>query len=170
MQLGCSRVKPLSQKSFATYSFSYQETTLWNKDTQIASMNCGSLKNGIGGANSRRGCLSRGSVSHKGTPTSTLSKHSQRVLLHGNQVSFTNTITVTLIPLSTKELHQEKWGLHVPRTKLLTPLHTKSEGRWRCRRANKAPRGRRTEFFFWFTLKSDHKAQHLATSLTKELI
>ena len=62
-------------------------------------------------------------------PISTLSKHSQRVSFHDNQVSSVNTITVTLIPLSTKELHQERWGLHVPRTKLSTPLHTKSEGR-----------------------------------------
>ena len=46
--------------------------------------------------------LSRGSVCHKGTPTSTLLKHSLRVSLPGNQVSSVNTITVTLIPISTK--------------------------------------------------------------------
>ena len=60
-------------------------------------------------------------------------------------------------------------GLHVPRTKLSMPLHAKSEGPWRCRRANKTPRGRRTELFFWFTLEPAHKAQHLAISLTEEL-
>ena len=49
-------------------------------------MKCVSLKSGIGEANSWRECLSRGSVSHKGTPTSMLLKHSQRVLVLGNQV------------------------------------------------------------------------------------
>ena len=44
------------------------------------------------------------SASHKGTPTSTLLKHSQRVLLLGHQVSSVNTITVTLASGSTKEL------------------------------------------------------------------
>jgi hypothetical protein len=61
--------------------------------------------------------LSHGSVGHKGTPTSTLLKHSQRVLLLGNQVSSEDTkSTVTLIPGSTKELlHQERGSPH--------PLH-----------------------------------------------
>ena len=54
--------------------------------------------------------LSRGSVSHKGTPTSILLKHSQRVLLLGHQVSSVNTITVTLAPGSTKEFLHEGWG------------------------------------------------------------
>ena len=31
-------------------------------------------------------------------------------------------------------------GLHVPRTKMSSPLHTKPEGRWRCRRATNTPR------------------------------
>jgi len=62
------------------------------------------------------GDLSRGSVSHKGTPTSTLLKHSQRVLLLGNQVSPEDTKpTVTLIPGSTKELlHQERGSPRPP--------------------------------------------------------
>ena len=31
-------------------------------------------------------------------------------------------------------------GLHVPRTKMSSPLHTKPEGRWRCWRVTKTPR------------------------------
>ena len=31
-------------------------------------------------------------------------------------------------------------GLHVPCTKMSSPLHTKPEGRWRCRRVTKTPR------------------------------
>ena len=103
-------MKPLSQQSLAIYSLFYQETTLENKGTQIASMKCGSLKSGIGEANSRCGCLSRGSVSHKGTPTSMLLKHSLRVSLLGNQVSSVDKTTVTLILISTKELLHKGWG------------------------------------------------------------
>jgi len=41
----------------------------------------------------------------------------------------TRKFLVTLIPFSTKELLHEGWGLHVPCTKLSTPLHTKPEDR-----------------------------------------
>ena len=86
-------------------------------------------KEGMRGSKlSTRGFLSRGSVSHEGILTSTLLKQSQRVLLFGNQVSSVDTTTVTLIPFSTKELAHAGWGLHVPRTMSLTPLHTKPEG------------------------------------------
>ena len=77
-------------------------------------MKCENVKRGWRKANSWHMDLSRGLVSHEGTPTSTLSKHSQKVLFHGNQVSSMNTITVTLIPLSTKELHQEGWRSPCP--------------------------------------------------------
>jgi len=91
----------------------------------------GNVKRGWEEANSRHEDLSRGSVSHKGTPTSTLLKHSRRVLLPGNQVSSVDTTRVTLIPLSTKEFaHEKDASLHVPRTKLSMPLRTKPEGRW----------------------------------------
>ena len=67
--------------------------------------------------------LFRGSVSHKGTPTSTLLKHSQRVLLLGNQVSSKDTkSTVTLIPGSTKELLHQGRGSTRPSYKAC----------WRC--------------------------------------
>ena len=49
-------------------------------------------------------------IATKTVPTSTLLKHSRRVSLPSNQVSSMNTITVTLAPGSTKELHQEGWG------------------------------------------------------------
>ena len=55
-------------------------------------------------------------------------KHSRRVSLPGNQVSYVNTITVTLIPISTKGDCPRRRGLH-PRAKLSTPLYTKPEGR-----------------------------------------
>ena len=44
------------------------------------------------------------------------------------QVSSVNTITVTLIPIFTKRDCPRRRGL-CPRTKLSTPLHTKTEGR-----------------------------------------
>ena len=64
----------------------------------------------------------------KAPPTSTLLKHSLKVSLLGNQVSSADSTTVTLIPDSTKEFLHKGWGLHVPRTKLSSLLHTKSEG------------------------------------------
>ena len=82
-------------------------------------MKCGSLKSVIGEANSQRGCLSRGSVSHKGTPTSILLKHSLRVLFLGNQVSSVIKTTITLIPISTKELLHKKWGSPRPPHKIV---------------------------------------------------
>ena len=45
---GCSSVKPLSQRSLATYSLSYQKLFYESKGTQIASMKCGTLMSGIG--------------------------------------------------------------------------------------------------------------------------
>ena len=83
--------------------------------------------------------LSRGSVSHKDTPTFTLLKHSQRVLLLGNQVSSKDTkSTITLISGSTKELlHQGRGSPRPPAQSLSTPFHTKPEGRWRCRRVTR---------------------------------
>jgi len=94
-------------------------------------MKCWNVKRGWEEANSRHEDLSRGLVSHKGTPTATLLKHSQRVLFPGNQLSSVDTTKVTLILIFTKELPIKDGGPHVPRTKLSTPLHTKPDGRWR---------------------------------------
>ena len=125
--------------------------------------------------------LSRGSVSHKGTPTSMLLKHSQRVLLLGHQVSPMNTIMVTLAPGSTKELlHQGRGSPHPP-YKACRRHSTPS------RRVEDVPAshqdskdGRLTEYKWQFTLEPQHKVQQpcslthlgaiLALSLTKDVL
>ena len=56
----------------------------------------------------------------------------QSSLFHGHRVT-----TVTLIQISNKELLHKGWGLHVPRIKPSTPLHTKPVGR---RLAGEPPR------------------------------
>ena len=43
------------------------------------------------------------------------------------------------VPLSS--FTKKGGGLHVPRTKMSSPLHTKPKGQWRCRRTTKTPRG-----------------------------
>ena len=73
-------------------------------------MKCGSLKRGIRESKLSTRVFIHGSVSHKGTPTSTLLKHSLRVLLLGHQVSSADSTAVTLIPSSTKELLYKGWG------------------------------------------------------------
>ena len=133
---GSSSVKPSSQKSYATYSQSYQETILESKSTKD---------------------LSRGSDCHKGAPTSMLMKHSRRVSLPGNQVSSVNTITVTLIPLSTKELHQERWGSPHPPHKVVDAASHQVGGSLTLPASLKAPRCRRTKKSCWFTKEPQHK-------------
>jgi hypothetical protein len=62
-------------------------------------------------------------------------------------------------------------NLHVPHTKMSSPLHTKPKGRRCCWRATKTPRGRHTEYKRWFSPRT--KARHttlLTHSLTQELI
>ena len=56
-----------------------------------------------------------------------------------------------------KSFTKKGGGLHVPRTKMSSPLHTKPEYRGRCRRATKTPRGRHTEYKRWFSPRT--KAQ-----------
>ena len=58
-------------------------------------------------------------VSHKGTPTSTLLKHSLRVLLLGNKVPSADSTMVTLILISTKELLHKGWGSPRPPHKVV---------------------------------------------------
>ena len=76
-----------------------------------------------------------------------------------------NTITVTLAPGYTKELLHKGWGPHVPRTKLLLSVHTKSEGRWRAGEPSKL----QGAGSFGSLKNHSTKAQGLAISLTKEL-
>ena len=83
--------------------------------------------------------ISRGSVCHKGAPTSTLLKHSRRVSLPGNQVSSVNTITVTLIPIFTKGDCPRRRGLRPPHNVVDAAPH-QAGGLLTCRRATNAPR------------------------------
>ena len=57
----------------------------------------------------------------------------------------------------------------IPRTMLLTPLHTKPEGRWRAGEPPMLQGGRRTEIQVWFTLEPQHKDLNIVWSLTQEL-
>src|SRR6185312_17349984 len=127
-------------------------------------MKYGSLKEGLEEANSRHEDLSRGSDYHKDAPISTLLKHSRRVSFPGNQVSFVNTITVTLIPIFTKR--------NCPRRRGLRPLHNvvdtaphQARGSLTCRRAtncSKRPAHRNTSVVH---SRASHKTQHLALTL-----
>ena len=155
-------MKPLSQKSLATHSLSYQDTILESKGIQELLIRAGYEE-----ANSRRGCLSRGSVSHKDTPTSTLLKHSLRVSLLGNQVSSADSTTVTLIPDSTKEFLHKRWECPRPPHKVVVAAPHQVGGLMTCRRASNAPRGRRTESSFGSQENHNTRAQDLAFTLTK---
>ena len=74
--------------------------------------------------------------------------------------------TVTLGLGSTMELLHEGWeSLHPPHKDVDTAPH-QAGGSLTCRRATNAPRGRRTEIQYWFTLEPQHMEQHLALSLT----
>ena len=58
----------------------------------------------------------------------------------GNQVSSVNTITVTLIPFSTKKLVHERRGSPRPPYKIVVAAPHQVGGSMTCRRATKAPR------------------------------
>ena len=144
-------------------------------------MKCGNVKRGWEEANSRHEDLSRGSihlvlVRHKATPTprcwSTLDTRHE--VSSGTLLDLPQRLAKS--PRSSwsrfpqKSFSMKDGGLHVPCTKPLTPLHTKPEGQ---RHAGEPPRlqgGRCTEIQEWFTLDPAHKAQHLALSLSQELI
>ena len=114
--------------------------------------------------------LSRGSVRLKATLTSTLLKYSRRVSLPGNQVSSVNTITVTLIPLSTKELAHKGEGVSTSLVQGCCRHSTLS------RRVDDVPashqmlQGAGTPKYLLVHSRTSHKAQHLALTLSKELI
>ena len=96
--------------------------------------------------------------SHKGTPTSMLLKHSLRVSLLGNQVSSMNKTTVTLIPISTKELLHKGWGSPRPLHKVVHAAPHQVGGSLTCRRATNDPRGQRTKIFLLVHSRTSHKA------------
>ena len=102
-------------------------------------------------------------------PTSTLLKHSRRVSLPGNQVSSLNTITVTLIPIFTKGDCSRRRGLRPPHNVVDAAPH-QAGGSWTCRRATNAPRRPAQRNTRLVHSKTSHKAQHLALTLSKELI
>ena len=78
-------------------------------------------------------------IATKAPPTSTLLKHSRRVSLSGNQVSSVNTITVTLILVSTKGACPQRRGLRPPH-KVVDATPQQAGGWLTCRRATNAPR------------------------------
>ena len=106
----------------------------------------------------------------KNAHMSTLLKHSLRVSLLENQVSSVNTITITLILGSTKELLHKGWGS--PR-----PLHKECRRRSTpSRRVIDVPASHQDSKVAGSPRSSllahsrtSHKVQHLATTLTHEL-
>ena len=110
-----------------------------------------SLKSGTEGSKLSTGVFILWFISHKGTPTSTLSKHSLRVLLLGNQVFSADSTTITLIPISTKELVHEGRGSPRPPYKDVVAAPHQVGGSMTCRRATNALRGRHTKSSLWFT-------------------
>src|SRR6185503_12376623 len=96
-------------------------------------------------------------VSHKVTPTSTLLKHSLRVLLLGNQVSSVDNTTVTLIPISTKELLHKGWGSPHPPHKVVHAAPHQVGGSLTLPASLKAPSGRRTKIFCRFNKEPQYK-------------
>ena len=106
----------------------------------------------------------------KATPTSTLLKHSLRVLLLGNQVSPVNSITVTLIPISTKELLHKGWGSPRPPHKDRPRRSTKSRRVVDVAGEPQSSKGPALQDIF-FGSQENHNtnAQNLACSLSKEL-
>jgi len=71
-------------------------------------------------------------------------------------------------------------GLHVPRTKMSSLLHTKPEGRWWCRQATKTQRGRHTKYKRCLSPRTKaqgtqpysltHSRANLALTLTKHVL
>ena len=109
-------------------------------------------------------------IATKASPTSMLLKHSQGVSLPGNQVSSVNTITVTLIPLSTKEFAHKGEGVS---TSLVQGCRCRSTP---SRRVDDVPashqmlQGAGAPKYLLVHSRTSHKAQHLALTLSKELI
>jgi hypothetical protein len=68
-----------------------------------------------------------------------------------------NTITVTLISISTKGDCPRRRGLR-PTHNVIDAAPHQAGGSLTCRRATNAPRGRRTVIQEWFTLEPMHKA------------
>ena len=99
-----------------------------------------------------------------------LLKHLQRVLLLGHQVSSVNTITVTLAPDSTKELHHEGWGLHVPPHKDVVAAPHQAGGSKTLPASHQDTKdGQHTEYKLEQLSSTAHKAHNLTLTLKLEL-
>jgi len=121
-------------------------------------MKCGSLKEGWGEANSRHEDLSRGSDCHKDAPTSTLLKQSQRVLLLAIKYILWTQSRSHWFCFPLRSLPTKEGILHVPRTRFQgVASHQMLQGA-------DAPK------YLLIHSKTSHKAQHLALTLSKELI
>ena len=102
-------------------------------------MKCGSLKRGMRGSE----LSTRGFIPWFGLPQRRPCIHIVEALTKsiasGNQVSSVNTITVTLIPISTKGDCPRRRGLRPPHNVVNTTPH-KVGGSLTCQRATKDPR------------------------------
>ena len=94
----------------------------------------------------------------------------------GNHVSSVNTITVTFILLSTKELLHRGWGSPRPPHKIVDAALHQAGGSKTCRRATNAPRGQHTDIHLLVHYRTSHKAEtscsltHLRANLALTLI
>jgi len=84
------------------------------------------------------------------------------------QFSSMNTITVILIPLFTKELAHN--GSPRPPYKIVDTASHQAGGSLTYRRATRLQGGQRTDIHDLVHSKTSHKAQHLALTLSQELI
>ena len=85
---------------------------------------------------------------------------------------FFNTITVTLIPLSINKLVHKRWGLHIPRTKLSTPLRTEPlHTNHRQYVLTYIPRAvlRASLTLFWFCIIEKHKSKQRSRPLCQAI-
>ena len=100
-----------------------------------------------------------------------LLKHSQRVLLLGNQVSSVNTITVTLALGSTKELHQEGWGSPRPPHKDVVAAPHQAGGSMTLPASHEDSKdGQLTEYMWWFSPRTKAQGTQPCSLTTQELL
>ena len=132
-------------------------------------MKCGSLKRGMRGSE----LSTRGFIPWFGLPQRCPYVHIVEALTKsiasGNQVSSVNTITVTLIPISTKEDWPRRRGLR-PQHNIVDAAPHQAGGSLTCRRATNAPRRPAHRNTNLVHSKTSHKDHNLACSLSQELI
>ena len=150
---GSSSVKPSSQKSLATYSQSYQDTTLMKIKIQRLQYEMWKLKE----RDERKQTLDARIYPVVRIGTKTLlypccwSTHEEYRFPAIKSLPWTQSRS-PWSRFSLRELVHEG-GVSVPRTMSSTPLHTKPEGRWLTGEPPIAPRGQHTVIQVWFTLE-----------------